>query len=275
MKQGRTTVVVLVSGGMDSCVAAAEARAAGHELAFLHGNYGQRTEARELTCFHAIADRMEVPHSRRLVADMRYLAKIGGSSLTDPGIPVEVSSLASGARPSPASRRDRAPGGTPGGPGDERPRRHSAAGASDRSIGGAGRTSIPSSYVPFRNAHFLAIAVSWAETLGASAIYIGAVEEDSSGYPDCREEYYGAFQKLIALGTRPETRLSIVTPLIHLDKAAIVRRGLELGAPFDLTWSCYSESELACGECDSCALRKRGFERAGATDPVPYRRRER
>jgi 7-cyano-7-deazaguanine synthase len=124
--------------------------------------------------------------------------------------------------------------------------------------------------VPFRNAHFLAAAVSWGETLAASAIYIGVVEEDSSGYPDCREQYFRAFEKVIELGTRPETRLRIVTPLIHLDKAGIVRRGLELGAPFELTWSCYSESDIACGACDSCALRLRGFARAGAVDPIPY-----
>jgi len=234
--------VVLLSGGMDSCVTAAEARAAGYELALLHGNYGQRTEARELACFHAVADRYGVPRARRLIADLRYLGAIGGSSLTDRRIPVEISPIAGVA-----------PGGPPG----------------------AGRLSVPSSYVPFRNAHFLTIAVSWAETLGSDAVYVGAVEEDSSGYPDCREEFYQAFETAVALGTRPSSAIRIVTPLIHMDKAAIVRRGLELGAPFELTWSCYTENDLACGVCDSCALRLRGFAGAGAADPIPYARRER
>ena len=135
------------------------------------------------------------------------------------------------------------------------------------------RKGIPSSYVPFRNAHFLSIAVSWAETLGAGTIFIGAVEEDSSGYPDCREAFYHAWQKAVELGTKPETHIEIVTPLIHLRKSAIVRRGLELGAPFHLTWSCYRGEELACGECDSCALRLRAFREAGAEDPIRYRNR--
>lgn len=227
MSEGRPIAVVLLSGGMDSCVVTAEARAKGLELALFHANYGQRTEPMELACFHAIADRFEIPRTRRLVADMRYLGLIGGSSLTDRSLPVDVSPLVS-------SR------------------------------------SIPTSYVPFRNAHFLAVAVSWGETLGAGSIHIGAVEEDSSGYPDCREAYYRAFANVVELGTRPGTSLEIVTPLIHLDKAAIVRRGLDLGAPFELTWSCYSESEVACGVCDSCRRRLRGFARAGAVDPIPY-----
>lgn len=132
------------------------------------------------------------------------------------------------------------------------------------------RKDIPSSYVPFRNAHFLSIAVSWGEVLGARKIFIGAVAEDSSGYPDCRPEYYAAFNRLIALGTRPETQLEILTPVIHMRKSEIVRRGVELGAPFHLTWSCYKSEDVACGECDSCALRLRAFEEAGVPDPIPY-----
>jgi 7-cyano-7-deazaguanine synthase len=132
------------------------------------------------------------------------------------------------------------------------------------------RKDIPSSYVPFRNAHFLAIAVSWGEVLGAGEIYIGAVAEDSSGYPDCRPEYYAAFNRVIAAGTKPETQLEIVTPVIHLRKSEIVRRGTELGAPLNLTWSCYQSEEVACGVCDSCALRLRAFEEAGLVDPLPY-----
>jgi 7-cyano-7-deazaguanine synthase len=129
---------------------------------------------------------------------------------------------------------------------------------------------IPSSYVPFRNAHLLAAAVSWGEVNNATAIYIGAVAEDSSGYPDCRPEFYDAFQNVIHTGTKPETRITIRTPVIAMRKSEIVRKGIELGAPLHLTWSCYKESEVACGNCDSCALRLRAFREAGATDPIPY-----
>jgi 7-cyano-7-deazaguanine synthase len=132
------------------------------------------------------------------------------------------------------------------------------------------RKEVPLSYVPFRNAHFLSIAVSWGEVLGARKIFIGAVAEDSSGYPDCRPEYYEAFNKVIAAGTKPETQLEIVTPVIHLRKSEIVRRGVELGAPLVLTWSCYQSEDVACGVCDSCALRLRAFEEAGVPDPIPY-----
>mgnify|MGYP000106107343 FL=1 len=132
------------------------------------------------------------------------------------------------------------------------------------------RKEIPSSYVPFRNANILAIATSWAEALGASAIGIGAVEEDSSGYPDCRREFFSAFERVIELGTKPETHITILTPVIGYRKAEIVRRGIELGVPFELSWSCYARSDIACGECDSCALRLRGFQQAGVEDPIPY-----
>ncbi|HVI71832.1 MAG TPA: 7-cyano-7-deazaguanine synthase QueC [Pyrinomonadaceae bacterium] len=131
-------------------------------------------------------------------------------------------------------------------------------------------SAIPSSYVPFRNSHLLAAAVSWGEVIGASAIYIGAVAEDSSGYPDCRPEFYDAFQNVIDLGTKPETRITIRTPVIYLKKSEIVQKGVDLGAPLHLTWSCYQESELACGKCDSCALRLRAFRKAGVSDPIPY-----
>ncbi len=133
-----------------------------------------------------------------------------------------------------------------------------------------GRKEIPTSYVPFRNAHFLSIAVSWGEVLGARKIFVGAVAEDSSGYPDCRPEYYQAFDRVIAAGTKPETQLAIVTPVIRMRKSEIVRRGAELGAPFELTWSCYQAEDVACGVCDSCALRLRAFEEAGVRDPIPY-----
>ena len=129
---------------------------------------------------------------------------------------------------------------------------------------------IPSSYVPFRNAHLLSAAVSWGEVIGAGSIYIGAVEEDSSGYPDCRPAFYEAFQRVIDLGTKPETRIELRTPVIGLKKSEIVKRGVQLKAPLDLTWSCYQESDHACGNCDSCALRLRAFREAGQTDPIPY-----
>jgi len=129
---------------------------------------------------------------------------------------------------------------------------------------------IPSSYVPFRNAHLLSAAVSWGEVINAGAIYIGAVAEDSSGYPDCRPEFYDAFQNVLDVGTKPETRITIETPVIAMRKSEIVQRGIELGAPLHLTWSCYKESESACGNCDSCALRLRAFREAGVTDPIPY-----
>jgi 7-cyano-7-deazaguanine synthase len=128
---------------------------------------------------------------------------------------------------------------------------------------------IPVTYVPFRNAHFLSAAVSWAEVLGAECIYIGAVQQDSSGYPDCRPEFYRAFNEAVRAGTK-EGRIQIETPLIAMRKSQIVTRGLELGAPFDLTWSCYSRDDLACGSCDSCVLRLRAFAAAGAVDPIPY-----
>jgi 7-cyano-7-deazaguanine synthase len=222
----RSLAVVLVSGGMDSCVSAAIARR-DHELAFLHLNYGQRTERRELQAFHAIADHYQV--ERRLVVNIDHLKEIGGSSLTDQAIPVQEADLT--------------------------------------------RKVIPTSYVPFRNAHLLSVAVSWGEVLKAGKIFIGAVEEDSSGYPDCREEFYAAFNRVIALGTKPGSSLEIVTPLIRLSKSQIVREGVALGAPLHLTWSCYQSEKLACGVCDSCALRLRGFQQAGVEDPIPYESR--
>jgi len=217
----RDLAIALVSGGMDSCVAAAVA-AQSHELAMLHVNYGQRTQERELRAFTEIADFYQV--RRRLVADIGYLREIGGSSLTDAAIPVEQADLE--------------------------------------------RQGIPSSYVPFRNTHFLAIAVSWAEVIGAGKIYIGAVEPDSSGYPDCRESYYRAFNELIRVGTKPETRLEVVAPLIKMKKADIIRLGQRLGAPLQLSWSCYQNDDVPCGECDSCALRAKGFAEAGVADPI-------
>ena len=217
----RELAIALLSGGMDSCVAAAVA-AKKHELALLHVGYGQRTQERELRAFEEIADHFGA--DRRLIADISYLADIGGSSLTDPGIDVESAD--------------------------------------------PGREGIPTSYVPFRNTHFLAIAVSWAEVIGAGRIFIGAVEPDSSGYPDCRREYYTAFNELVRVGTKPETEIEVVAPLIKMKKFEIIELGAKLGAPLHLTWSCYKNNDTPCGECDSCALREKGFREAGIADPI-------
>jgi 7-cyano-7-deazaguanine synthase len=214
--------VVLLSGGMDSCVCAALA-VRDSSAAALHISYGQRTERREHRAFLAICERLGI--RQRLIVRNEALRAIGGSALTDGSIPVPES-------------------------------------------GQIGQ-GIPVTYVPFRNAHFLSVAVSWAEVLMASKVYIGAVEQDSSGYPDCRPAYYQAFNQVVKTGTK-DGRIQIVTPLIGLRKAEIVRRGLELGAPFDLTWSCYSQEDRACGVCDSCVLRLRAFHEAGAPDPIPY-----
>ena len=214
--------VVLLSGGMDSCVCAALA-ARDYNAAAVHISYGQRTEARERAAFLGICDRLQI-HDK-LVVRNEALRAIGGSALTDLDMAVPESAV----------------------------------------IG----NEIPITYVPFRNAHFLSVAVSWAEVLGADKVYIGAVEQDSSGYPDCRPAYYRAFNEVVKTGTK-DGRIEIVTPLIGLRKSEIVRLGLELGAAFDLTWSCYSREDRACGVCDSCVLRLRAFREADAADPILY-----
>jgi len=134
-----------------------------------------------------------------------------------------------------------------------------------------GNKEIPSSYVPFRNANIMSACVSWAEVIGADAVFIGAVYEDASGYPDCRPEFFEAYEKMVDLGTKPETKIKIETPIIHFSKAGIVKKGLELNAPLNLTWSCYQSEDEACGVCDSCAFRLRGFQQAGVEDPIPYK----
>ena len=221
--------VVLLSGGMDSCVTTAIANRT-HRLALLHASYGQRTERRERRAFDEIGDFYGV--RERLVVRFDAFAQIGGSALTDQRIEVPESGAAL-----------------------------------------APQAGIPVTYVPFRNAHFLSAAVSWAEVIGATAIFVGAVYEDSSGYPDCRPEYYRAFGAVIREGTRPETHIEITTPVIAMKKSEIIRRGMELGAPLDRTWSCYQFDDEACGTCDSCRLRVRAFDEAGLRDPIAYRTR--
>lgn len=216
--------IILVSGGMDSCVTAAIANQ-NYQMIFLHLNYGQRTEHRELQAFNDIADFYRIQD--RLIVDVGFLKKLGGSSLTDLNIQVSKADLES--------------------------------------------KDIPDSYVPFRNANILSIATSYSEVIGAVKIFMGAVEEDSSGYPDCRDNFFKAFNKVIELGTKPGTKIEIETPVIHLKKSEIIKLGIELGAPLDKTWSCYQSEDLACGVCDSCALRLMGFQLAGVDDPIEYK----
>lgn len=220
-------VICTLSGGMDSLTCVAIAHHEGYNIYLLHVNYGQRTEQRELIAFLNIADFYTVPKAKRLVVDVTSLKQIGGSSLTDPDIPVTEPDLEN--------------------------------------------EGTPTSYVPFRNAHILAAAVSWSEVIGASKIYVGANELDASGYPDCRPEYYKAFNRLVAVGTRPETDIEIVTPIIHMRKSEIIKKAAELNTPLSLSWSCYkNNSDVACGNCDSCLLRLRGFYEAEIRDPIRY-----
>jgi 7-cyano-7-deazaguanine synthase len=222
----KSLAVVLLSGGMDSLTAAGMARREGLDLAFIHFNYGQRTEEAELRSFGRIADHFGVPRERRLVVHTNFFTLVGGSALTDRRLAVPGADL--------DSRR------------------------------------IPVTYVPFRNAVLLSMAVGWAEILGAEAVYYGAVSQDSSGYPDCRPEFVDAMQALVGAGTRPDTRIRVSAPLVNMSKAEIVKAASEMGLPLMLTWSCYQRNDRACGTCDSCALRLRGFEQAGIPDPIAY-----
>ncbi|WP_127714414.1 7-cyano-7-deazaguanine synthase QueC [Halobacteriovorax sp. HLS] len=227
-QKSQELAVVLVSGGMDSLVTAAMAHENHENMAFLHLNYGQKTQDRELKCFNEIADFYNVPLELRKVIDVSFLSQIGGSSLTDSTIDVK-----------------------------------NYQGDSDE---------IPDSYVPFRNTHIIAMAVSWCEVVGGKKIYIGAVYEDSSGYPDCRPSYYQAVNALIKEGTK-DGDISVVTPVIHMKKEEIVLKAVELNAPLISSYSCYARDDKACGICDSCALRLRGFEKAGLADPIEYDQR--
>ena len=216
--------IVLLSGGLDSCVTTAIANGE-HTIALLHVGYSQRTQAREYKSFRAVANYYKVPEARILSTKLDYLRKIGGSSLTDPDIPVDKDNT---------------------------------------------EKQIPMSYVPFRNTHLLSIAVSWAEVIGAERIYIGAVQQDSPDYPDCRAEYFHAFNKLANVGTKPTANIKVVTPLLKMNKSEIVKKGIELDAPLHLTWSCYEKNEMACGRCQSCTLRLKAFDDAGVEDKIPY-----
>jgi len=227
----RGRAVVCLSGGMDSVVCAALA-ARDFDAYGLHISYGQRTETRELQAAREASQLLGLRDLLELHTDL--FRRIGGSALTDTSIAIPDAGV------------------------------EDAADAAART-----GDDVPVTYVPFRNAHFLAAAVSWAEVLGATRVVIGAVEQDSSGYPDCRPAYYEAFNALIAAGTKDGT-IRVDTPLIHLRKWEIVRLGVELGAPFHVSWSCYAGEREACGVCESCALRLRAFAEAGAVDPIPY-----
>ena len=227
----RPKAVVCLSGGMDSTVCAAIA-AREFESYGLHFSYGQRTQERELRAAREVAKAVGLVELMELKTEL--FRRIGGSALTDASIAVPEATQESSA---------------------DGPQRHGK--------------EIPVTYVPFRNAHFLSAAVSWAEVLGAETVFIGAVEQDSSGYPDCRPAYYEAFNELVRMGTKEGT-IKVVTPLIQLRKQEIVRLGVELGAPLHVSWSCYSGDSEACGVCDSCDLRLRAFAAAGVADPIIY-----
>jgi 7-cyano-7-deazaguanine synthase len=215
--------VCIVSGGMDSAVAASIASRDGYEIIAVHFNYGQRTEERELMAFENIAD--DLGADRRYVIDLPFFGQIGASALTDKNIDVPTGGIEEG---------------------------------------------VPVTYVPFRNGIFLSIASAIAEKHNAEALYIGVVEEDSSGYPDCTESYIEAMERAVDLGTKGETKISIKMPLVHMMKSEIVKKASELGVDLGHTWSCYKNNQKACGVCDSCRLRLKGFQKAGFVDPIEY-----
>jgi len=216
--------VCIISGGMDSALAAQIAKEEGYEIIALHFNYGQRTEQKELESFRKIAEHLDASKSYEI--NLPFFEQIGASALTDRSIEVPTSGLEEG---------------------------------------------VPVTYVPFRNGIFLSIASAVAEKHGAKALFIGVVEEDSSGYPDCRQSYIHKMQEAVNLGTKEETSIEIKMPLVALKKSQIVERALALGVPLEYTWSCYKDEGRACGVCDSCRLRLRGFEEAGVVDPIDYR----
>ncbi len=232
----RARAVVCLSGGMDSAVCAALA-ARDFDAYAIHFSYGQRTEARELASARSVAEKLGFQQFLPLRMDL--FRQIGGSALVDVNIAVP----------------------------DALPE------AEAEAMAARGGDQVPVTYVPFRNAHFLSAAVSWAEVLGAAKVFIGAVEQDSSGYPDCRPAYYEAFQQVVKRGTR-DGSIELVTPLIAMRKRQIVELGVALGAPLHLTWSCYAGEDVACGACESCALRLRAFAEAGVDDPIPYATRD-
>ncbi|MDD2789329.1 MAG: 7-cyano-7-deazaguanine synthase QueC [Sulfurimonas sp.] len=222
-EEKKKKALCVMSGGMDSTLAAFMMREAGYELLAVHFNYDQRTQTKELACFEAICKELAI--ETKYVLDLSFFKQLGASALTDSTIDVPVGGIEEG---------------------------------------------VPVTYVPFRNGIFLSMAAAIAEKEGASVISIGVVEEDSSGYPDCRESYIASMQQSINLGTKDETQIEIAMPLVHLKKSQIVQKALELHVPLELTWSCYKNEEKACGVCDSCRLRLGGFALAKTQDPIEY-----
>jgi len=224
MNEQKTKIALCVmSGGMDSTLSAYMMKNAGYEIIAVHFNYAQRTQSKELECFHNICDDLNV--NEKYVLDLDFFKQLGASALTDKNIEVPTGGVEEG---------------------------------------------VPITYVPFRNGIFLSMAAAIAEKEGAEVITIGVVEEDSSGYPDCRESYIKSMQESINIGTKDETNIEIQMPLVHLQKSQIVQKSLELAVPLELTWSCYKNEKRACGVCDSCRLRLNGFKLAGETDPILY-----
>jgi len=219
--------VVLVSGGMDSLVTAAMAFKVNEFVCFMHVNYGQKTESKELDCYNKLVE-YYLPE-KSLNIDMKWLGDFGGSALTDNTITISNHKNSN---------------------------------------------EIPLTYVPFRNAILLSAAVAWAETIEADRVYIGAVEEDGSGYPDCLEIFFRSYQRVINAGIKRNDEIQIMTPVINLTKAEIIETGMSLKAPLELSWSCYRNNEAACGKCDSCVLRLKAFKQAGFEDPLPYLKEE-
>lgn len=224
MKSENKKAVCIMSGGMDSTLGAYMVKEMGYDIVALHFNYGQRTEAKELSCFKNICDALNVSSS--YVLDLDFFPQIAASALTDKSIEIPTTGLEEG---------------------------------------------IPITYVPFRNGIFLSLSTALAEKEGAEIISIGVVEEDSSGYPDCRESFISSMEQSINLGTKDETKIKIYMPLVHLSKSQIVKHALKLNVPLELTWSCYKDEDAACGVCDSCRLRLNGFKLANAKDPIEYK----
>ena len=222
-KKNRKKALCVMSGGMDSTLSAYMMRDEGYEIVAVHFNYEQRTQSKELECFHKICEDLNV--DEKYVLDLDFFKQLGASALTDKNIDVPTGGVEEG---------------------------------------------VPITYVPFRNGIFLSMAAAIAEKEGAEVITIGVVEEDSSGYPDCRESYIKSMQESINLGTKDETNIEIKMPLVHLQKSQIVQKSLELAVALEHTWSCYKNEKRACGVCDSCRLRLNGFKLAGETDPILY-----
>ncbi|MBR8465669.1 7-cyano-7-deazaguanine synthase [Campylobacter sp. faydin G-140] len=244
--------VCIMSGGMDSTLCATIAKHEGYEIVALHFDYNQRTMRREKVAFEQICDRLGI--TTKLNLDVSFIADIGGSSLTDMSIQVPKNGESLSELKNSNIKNDRE-------------------NLSDTKNSNVQKDSqdVPNTYVPFRNGIFVSIATALAEKHGASAIFIGVVEEDGSGYPDCTASFISKINNAINVGTAKNTNIEIITPLINLNKSQIVARSLELGSPLELTWSCYENDDEACGMCDSCRLRLRGFKMANTQDPIRYK----